>query len=525
MALAFTSPVSDNSLPTITHALTLKLDENNYPLWLAQIRPLIRSRRLLSIIDGTEICPPQFLPPQTNSPPTDGSPTSQSTAALEPNPAYDLWIQKDQTVLSWLTSSLTPPILSIVSRLDSAREVWIALERRFASTNQNRLLQLRSQLFRTMRGDLTISAYLDKIKRLADNLALSGSPVSDSDLLTIIMTNVGPLYENTVAAVQARETPITYPDLEALLLSAEQRLQPAAVAAPDTALTALAATRGRGNFSRGRRPSSRGNISSHHGSFSGNSSRGSSNHRGGFSNSHGPSAGLLGPHPGSTFSHGQPNKSSVRCQICHKPGHSALTCRHRLNVAYESSPPPERLTAYSAQTASGGPTPWVFDTGANTHVTNDLSNLSLANEYRGSDSVGGVLGGTGLPIHNIGSSYIIFRNLPYSLNDVLHCPKASTHLISVNKFARDHNCCFVFFPYHFLVQDLATGKILFRGQSRNGLYPFTPTSNKPPLDHVALHGVRVGGTIWHSRLGHPSSLIFKHLFSNNQLPTQAFILA
>ncbi|CAM8950514.1 unnamed protein product [Rhodiola kirilowii] len=169
MALAFTSPVSDNSLPTITHALTLKLDENNYPLWLAQIRPLIRSRRLLSIIDGTELCPPQFLPPQTNSPPTDGSPTSQSTAALEPNPAYDLWIQKDQMVLSWLTSSLTPPILSIVSWLDSAREVWIALERRFASTNQNRLLQLRSQLFRTMRGDLTISAYLDKIKRLADN--------------------------------------------------------------------------------------------------------------------------------------------------------------------------------------------------------------------------------------------------------------------------------------------------------------------------------------------------------------------
>ncbi|CAL9009526.1 unnamed protein product, partial [Prunus brigantina] len=37
------------------------------------------------------------------------------------------------------------------------------------------------------------------------------------------MNNVGPLYESTVASAQACETPITYADLEALLLFAEQR--------------------------------------------------------------------------------------------------------------------------------------------------------------------------------------------------------------------------------------------------------------------------------------------------------------
>ncbi|KAI5336554.1 hypothetical protein L3X38_015822 [Prunus dulcis] len=101
--------------------------------------------------------------------------------------------------------------------------IWVALEKCFASLNQNRILQLRSELFRTARGDSSIVDYLDKVNVIADNLTLSGSPIPDSNLLAIIMNNVGPLYESIVASAQACETPITYADLEALLLFAEQR--------------------------------------------------------------------------------------------------------------------------------------------------------------------------------------------------------------------------------------------------------------------------------------------------------------
>lgn len=78
---------------------------------------------------------------------------------------------------------------------------------------------------RTMRGNMTIADFLDKINSISDNLALAGSPMSDSDLVSIIMNNVGPLYETTVSSAQARDTPITYDSLEALLLSAECRIQ------------------------------------------------------------------------------------------------------------------------------------------------------------------------------------------------------------------------------------------------------------------------------------------------------------
>ncbi|CAL8130613.1 unnamed protein product [Prunus armeniaca] len=111
------------------------------------------------------------------------------------NPAYDTWIQQEQLV---------------------------ALEKCFATPNQNQILQLRSELFRTARGDSSIANYLDKVNVIADNLALSGSSIPDSNLLAVIMNNVGSLYESTIASAQARETPITYADLEVLLLFVEQ---------------------------------------------------------------------------------------------------------------------------------------------------------------------------------------------------------------------------------------------------------------------------------------------------------------
>ncbi|CAL2244740.1 unnamed protein product [Prunus armeniaca] len=138
------------------------------------------------------------------------------------NPAYDTWIQQEQLVLSWINSCLNSTLLATVARLTSAHSTCVALEKCFASLNQNLILQLRSELFRTTRGDSFIADYLDKVNVITDNRALSGSPILGSDLLAVIMNNVGPLYKSTVASAQAHETPITYANLEALLLFVEQ---------------------------------------------------------------------------------------------------------------------------------------------------------------------------------------------------------------------------------------------------------------------------------------------------------------
>lgn len=57
------------------------------------------------------------------------------------------------------------------------------------------------------------------------------------------MNNVGAVYETTISFAQARDTPITYDALEALLLSAERRLQNKNILRVDTGATVLHASR------------------------------------------------------------------------------------------------------------------------------------------------------------------------------------------------------------------------------------------------------------------------------------------
>ncbi|XP_021815103.1 uncharacterized protein LOC110757711 [Prunus avium] len=491
-------------LPSISHVISVRLERDNYPTWLAQIVPVLRSRRLLSYVDGS--CPS----PSPTIPDPKAKESESSPPSLISNPDYEDWVQKDQLVLSLINGSLHHKVLAIVATKTTARDTWVALETRFASPNQNRLLQLRSDLLRTTRGDSSITDFLDRIHSITDNLALAGAPVHDSDLLAVVMNNVGPLYENTVAAAQAREKPIGMPDLEALLLSAERRLQASSSPAISSGATTMVASRGgrggRGGRGFGDRGGYAGRASDRRTSLSA-PRFGSSPHFGsyGFSQ-YSPSQphrhqnsgqGVLGPPPlGSPHSSFGANSSScgpLQCYNCRGFGHVAAVCPSK---ATSVPPPPTRLQGMTAHHLShGGAQQWVADTGANTHITNDLSHLSLAREYHGSDNVGGVLGGTGLPITHIGHSRISHLNSSFSLNNILHCPDASLPLLSVHKFATDNNCFFTFYPDCYFIQDLATGKILFRGKSSNGLYPFSFSPNESfhnLPDRVALLGVRVG---------------------------------
>ncbi|ONI28939.1 hypothetical protein PRUPE_1G170400 [Prunus persica] len=200
------------SMPVV---INIKLDRSNYPLWLPQIVPILRSQNLMEFDDGTCVCP---------------SPTLTGGTAAKT--AYSTWIQQDQLILSWINSSLTPSVLSTLSRNQNAHTSWQALESRYASTSQNRILHLRNEIFRTMK-------------------------------------------------VQTHDTPITYDTLEALLLTAKRQMVEQVVPMPKNGPSAFVATCGHGgfhprNFGRGavlptregfpnqRGGSSRGTLSTQH---------------------------------------------------------------------------------------------------------------------------------------------------------------------------------------------------------------------------------------------------------------------
>ncbi|XP_034202338.1 NAC domain-containing protein 91-like [Prunus dulcis] len=112
---------ADDPALALPSVLNVKLDPTNYPIWLAQIVPLLRSRRLISFVDGTSICPSAFLLGP------DGKPSNAI------NPAYEDWIQMDQLVLSWINGSLSHPVLATVASSISARATWLALAALFST--------------------------------------------------------------------------------------------------------------------------------------------------------------------------------------------------------------------------------------------------------------------------------------------------------------------------------------------------------------------------------------------------------
>jgi hypothetical protein len=87
---------------------SLKLDNNNYLMWLTQVLPILRHHDLLGIVDGSEPCPPKFIT------------TDEQEEVL--NPEFIIWNRKDQYLLSVITSSLTESVLATVYGLHTSKQ-------------------------------------------------------------------------------------------------------------------------------------------------------------------------------------------------------------------------------------------------------------------------------------------------------------------------------------------------------------------------------------------------------------------
>ncbi|KAH0645259.1 hypothetical protein KY284_033143 [Solanum tuberosum] len=70
-----------------------------------------------------------------------------------------------------------------------------------------------------------ITAYLQEIRNVADELATTGALIQDDELDVKILSGLGPEYDSISAAIQARNAPISYEELYNKLLNRELFLQ------------------------------------------------------------------------------------------------------------------------------------------------------------------------------------------------------------------------------------------------------------------------------------------------------------
>ena len=319
---------------------------------------------------------------------------------------------------------------------------------------------------------------MDKINQIANNLALTGKLGDNDELVNIILNDVSLVYEVTISSAQARGTFVSYDDLIALLLNAKMRLKMQQTPSIETSPTAMYAPKATKSNNCGH------NYVHHRGSNM--QGRGPSGFRR-YQNWSQPQSCSV------SFGNSSPMPSHPPCQICNRSGHNALDCYQRMNHVYERTIPAQKLMAMGDIASSNIPSSiWILDSGASNHITFDLTNLVIHNEYQVKHHVA-VGNGASLTFAYTSSSKFTCGSLTFTLKNILHCPFIAANLLSIYQFTRDNNCYFVFYSDCFYVKDVKTRKMLFRGKSEHGLYPFrihTQISTKSGHP-FALVGVRV----------------------------------
>jgi hypothetical protein len=117
---------------------------------------------------------------------------------------------------------------------------------------------------------------------------------------------------------------------------------------------------------------------------------------------------------------------------------------------------------------------------------------------------------------HLGSCSINTNTRPLALNNILHVPQISKHLLFVHKLTRDNDIFFEFHPSHFFIKDRATRNLLLEGKCESGLNPFKPADlasiKQPHLSYLSCPSQ------WHARFGQPSVQVARSILSLHHLP-------
>ncbi|XXG44345.1 hypothetical protein AAC387_Pa01g4176 [Persea americana] len=170
-------------------------------------------------------------------------------------------------------------------------------------------------------------------------------------------------------SIRTRSSPISLEELHVLLLCEEQSLESSQSAVADCATSTFLASKVNSSARSGSGQPNRGSCKS--------TNRG----RGRWGRS------SKGRGSSSTPNGYQSSSPKPCCRICNKTGHLALDCYHRMDYSYQGRHPPPQLAAMAASFTPDGEQNWFADSGATTHVTNDLQHLSIHSNYEGKDKL------------------------------------------------------------------------------------------------------------------------------------------
>jgi hypothetical protein len=76
-----------------------------------------------------------------------------------PNPAYILWSSQDQLIPNSIVRSLSPTIISFITRAKTSQEAWKIISNTYFKPSQGCIKQVRSHLKNSMKGSQNITNF------------------------------------------------------------------------------------------------------------------------------------------------------------------------------------------------------------------------------------------------------------------------------------------------------------------------------------------------------------------------------
>ncbi|XP_062076348.1 uncharacterized protein LOC133781392 [Humulus lupulus] len=305
------------SFPSLNPSFTVKLDSENYMIWKNQILNVVMAQGLEDYLDGSISEPVRFLDPPLNT---------------SPNPLYNTWQRCNRLLMSWLYASLTDDMLAHIVSYTTAAEIWVSLAEYFEAVTMAHLGDLRTALQSLKKNNLSITAYIQKLKTICNRLAAIGEPVSRNDHIIALLGGLGRDYNPFVTSFKMRTDKPSLATIHSLLISFDAMLQ------SQNALDQLDLTHAHlTHTNRPKRP------------FYSPKPPASTPPSSPFvPRSPALAAGVLGKPPGppGAWRPSHPSSTQPQCQICGNFGHTALVCYHRANFSYQPSPSPTNLNTF-----------------------------------------------------------------------------------------------------------------------------------------------------------------------------------
>ncbi|XP_019238366.1 PREDICTED: keratin, type I cytoskeletal 9-like [Nicotiana attenuata] len=164
-------------------SITLEMENIQYSTWAELFKITARSHKVLHHI----------------IPPAKGKEKVPSTEDEK-----ELWSTLDATVLSWIYATISNDLLHTIIEPDAtAMEAWNRLRDIFQDNKNSRVVTLEAEFSTTkMENFPNASAYCQRLKSLADQLKNVGAPVSDSRLVTQLVSGLTRAYRGVGTVIR-----------------------------------------------------------------------------------------------------------------------------------------------------------------------------------------------------------------------------------------------------------------------------------------------------------------------------------